>query len=82
MGLEKSAEAIVVTAVTKGRILCCREQTPVLAENRIRRRNGESARVALLGYRLRTADRQTDEQFRPGHRESHRGSLPLRSICG
>ena len=39
----------------------------VLAENPVRRRNGESARVVLLGYRLRAADRQTDEHFRPGH---------------
>ena len=38
----------------------------MLAENPVRRRNGEPARVALLGYRLRTAGRQTDERFRPG----------------
>ena len=32
----------------------------VVAANHVRRRNGESARVPLLGYRRRTAGRQTD----------------------
>ena len=43
-----------------------RSAAAVLAENLIRRRRGEPARVVLLGYGLRTADRKTDERFRPG----------------